>query len=112
MDLRQRYQICLWLFVIVLFANLNFLQAQDGTQTYIIKLRDDSVVRHMELQSPAGRIRERLESPEAFGYRAQLLTRQGTVRRMIEGLPMGRVRAQFSTVFNGFAAVLRPEDVA
>jgi len=88
------------------------LLAQEQTQDYLVRLRDDPVIDHLRRQPAVQARRMNLQEDEATRYRSQLLARQGNLRRQIAALPLAEVRAQMDTVYNGLAVRLRPQDVA
>lgn len=98
--------------LLAVFVSGALLSAQDGTQPYVIRLRDDAVIEHMRRQPVAATRRMNLRNSEAVGYRALLAARQGMIRQRIESLTGAEVRERMDTVFNGLAVRLRPQDIA
>ncbi|MBI2820547.1 MAG: S8 family serine peptidase [Acidobacteria bacterium] len=94
------------------FFSGEVLSAQEQTQAYLVRLRDDAVIDHLRRQPTFLSRRMNLQNDEAVRYRSQLLARQESVRRRIEAISSAEIRGQMDTVFNGFAVRLRPEDVA
>ncbi len=102
--------ICVWIIAFTASSIVSRTHAQQRNQHYIVKLRDESLIRHLA-RSATGRMKEQMASPEAASYRVQIQSRHASLRRSVEALPQGQVRAEFSTLFNGMAVSLRPQDV-
>ena len=96
----------------VALFSATMLSAQDGTQSYVVRLREDAVIDHLRRLPSILSRRMNLQDDEAVRYRSQLLGRQGSMRRRIEAVSRAEIREQMDTVFNGFAVRMRPEDVA
>ncbi|MBI4479422.1 MAG: S8 family serine peptidase [Acidobacteria bacterium] len=96
----------------VALFSATILCAQDGTQAYVVRLREDAVIEHLRRLPAILSLRMNLQDDEAVRYRSQLLGRQGSIRRRIEAVSRAEIREQMDTVFNGFAVRMRPEDVA
>ena len=88
------------------------LGAQGRMRHYIVQLRDQPVATYLVQRRGAARQRINLADPEAATYRSGLRTRHASLKRRVEALPRGQVRAEMETVFNGMAVTLREEDVA
>ena len=88
------------------------LGAQGQVRHYIVKLREQPVAVYLARRRAVLPQTANLADPEADFQRSRLRARHALLKRRIESLPRGQVRAQMETVFNGVVVTLREEDVA
>jgi len=88
------------------------LGAQGQVRHYIVKLREQPVAVYLARRRAVLPQTVTLADPEADFHRSRLRAGHALLKRRIESLPRGQVRAQMETVFNGVVVTLREEDVA